>query len=125
MPDPQLLAAAGNGPLADLPPSARDQVLRACTVFRADAGQRFYQPGRLVGMHLVLSGLVRVAMSSREGRQLTIRYARTGDILGAPIVVSQAGVPVSVQAVTDVTIARTPADLLWTIVTSVTSEPVS
>lgn len=113
--DPDLLAASRSGPLADLPPAALNQVLRACVVFRAAAGERVYEPGRMVGVHIVVTGMVRVAMSSTEGRQLTIRYARSGEILGAPIVIAQAGVPVSVQAVTSVKLARTPPELMWTL----------
>lgn len=115
MPDPDLLAAARCGPLADLPPEALDRVLAACVVFAADAGERIYQPGQLVGMHVMLTGMVRVAMSSVDGRQLTIRYAREGEVLGAPIVVAQSGIPVSVQAVTSVKLARTPPELVWTL----------
>jgi CRP/FNR family cyclic AMP-dependent transcriptional regulator len=115
VPDPDPLSAARCGRLGELPLAALDQVLAACVVFSADAGERIYQPGQTVGMHVVLTGMVRVAMSSVEGRQLTIRYARAGDVLGAPIVVAHAGVPVTVQAVTDVTLARTPPELLWTL----------
>jgi CRP/FNR family cyclic AMP-dependent transcriptional regulator len=115
VPNPDPLAAARRGPLGELPPVALDQVLATCHVFSVSAGGRVYEPGQVVGMHVVLTGMVRVAMSSVEGRQLTIRYARDGEVLGVPIVVARAGVPVSVQAVTDVTLARTPPELLWSL----------
>jgi CRP/FNR family transcriptional regulator len=113
MSDPDLLAAVRGGPLGDLPPAVLDEVLAGSIVFSAAAGDRIYEPGQLVGMHVVIRGMARVAMSSVDGRQLTIRYVRDGEILGAPIVVGQTGVPVSVQAVTDVELARTPPGLLW------------
>ncbi len=115
MPDSDLLRTARTGPLAELPPPVVEHIVRAASIFRAKAGERIYHPGAHAGMHVVITGLVRVAMSSTEGRQVTIRYARSGEILGAPIVVSREGVPVSVQAVTNAKLARTPPNLLWTL----------
>jgi CRP/FNR family transcriptional regulator, cyclic AMP receptor protein len=111
MRDPELMAAVEGGPLGDLPVPAVERLLGRATLIRASAGTMLYHPGDPVGLHLVVGGLVRVAMTSPEGRQVTIRYARRGEVLGAPIVVS-GSVPVTAQAVTDVTVARTPPDLL-------------
>ena len=36
---------------------------------------------------LVVAGLVRVYMNSPEGRQVTVRYARAGDVLGIAVLV--------------------------------------
>jgi CRP-like cAMP-binding protein len=47
---------------------------------------------------LILDGLVRVYRTSRSGREVTIRYARRGDILGLPSVVAQVS-PAAAQAV--------------------------
>ena len=111
MRDPQLMAAVEAGPLGDLPVPVVDRLLGQGTLIRASAGTTLYHPGDPVGLHLVVGGLVRVAMTSPEGRQITVRYARRGEVLGAPIVVSGT-VPVTAQAVTDVSVARTPPDLL-------------
>lgn len=111
MPDPELMAAVEAGPLGDLPVPVVERILAQVTLVRAGAGTLLYQPGDSVGMHVVVSGLVRIVMTSPEGRHVTIRYARDGEVLGAPIVVAGA-VPVTAQAVTDVTIARTPPDLM-------------
>ena len=111
MRDAELMAAVEAGPLGELPVPVADRLLAQVTLIRASAGTTLYHPGDPVGMHLVVGGLVRVAMTSLEGRQVTIRYARHGEVLGAPIVVS-GSVPVTAHAVTDVVVARTPPDLL-------------
>jgi CRP-like cAMP-binding protein len=36
---------------------------------------------------LVVQGLIRVYMTSSEGRQVTVRYARSGDVLGIAVLV--------------------------------------
>jgi CRP/FNR family transcriptional regulator, cyclic AMP receptor protein len=52
---------------------------------------------------VIVAGLVRVFLTSPEGRQLTVRYARPGAVLGAPTAVG-GPVDVSVQALTDTTV---------------------
>ncbi|MGH3783988.1 MAG: cyclic nucleotide-binding domain-containing protein [Pseudonocardiaceae bacterium] len=46
---------------------------------------------------LVVHGLIRVYMTSPEGRQVTVRYARDSDVLGIALIV---GGPISVGAQT-------------------------
>ena len=67
---------------------------------RADypAGTTVYQPGSEPRAALVVRGLLRVFLASLEGRQVTVRYARPGDVLGIAVLVGgPAGV--GVQAV--------------------------
>nr|WP_269091052.1 Crp/Fnr family transcriptional regulator [Actinopolymorpha cephalotaxi] len=81
------------------------------TVIRAAAGNVLYRPGESAGLHLVVEGLLRVSMVSEEGRQVTVRYARRGDLLGLPVVVSGAA-PVYAYAVTNaVAVATRPGVL--------------
>lgn len=67
---------------------------------RADypSGTTVYRPGSSPQVVLVVQGLVRVYLASVEGRQVTVRYARPGDVLGIAVLV---GGPanVGVQAV--------------------------
>jgi CRP/FNR family transcriptional regulator, cyclic AMP receptor protein len=67
---------------------------------RADypAGTTVYLAGSDPRAALVVHGLVRVYLASVEGRQITVRYARPGDVLGIAVLV---GGPAStgVQAV--------------------------
>jgi CRP/FNR family transcriptional regulator len=59
---------------------------------RADypAGTTVYQPGSDPRAALVVRGLIRVYLSS-PGRQVTVRYARPGDVLGIAVLVGGPG----------------------------------
>jgi CRP/FNR family cyclic AMP-dependent transcriptional regulator len=56
---------------------------------RADypAGTTVYRAGDDPRAALVVRGLIRVFLSSPEGRQVTVRYARPGDVLGIAVLV--------------------------------------
>lgn len=56
---------------------------------RADypAGTTVYQSGSEPRAALVVRGLLRVFLASLEGRQVTVRYARPGDVLGIAVLV--------------------------------------
>jgi CRP/FNR family cyclic AMP-dependent transcriptional regulator len=104
-------SAAAEGPLSKLPPEVLTRLLDGHTMIQAAAGNVLYRPGESVGLHLVVEGLVRVSMVSEEGRQVTVRYARRGDLLGLPVIVTGAA-PVYAQAVTKaVAVATRPGVL--------------
>ena len=81
--------------LAELPTELADR-LRA-EGERADypAGTTVYRAGSDPRAALVVRGLIRVYLSSPGGRQVTVRYARPGDVLGIAVLV---GGPASVGA---------------------------
>ena len=56
---------------------------------RADypAGTTIYRAGSDPRTMLVVRGLIRVYMTSPEGRQVTVRYARANDVLGIAVLV--------------------------------------
>jgi CRP/FNR family transcriptional regulator, cyclic AMP receptor protein len=64
---------------------------------RADypAGTTIYRAGSAPRAMLVVRGLIRVYMTSPEGRQVTVRYARAADVLGIAVLV---GGPANVNA---------------------------
>jgi CRP/FNR family transcriptional regulator, cyclic AMP receptor protein len=64
---------------------------------RADypAGTTIYRAGADPMTMLVVRGLIRVYMTSPEGRQVTVRYARAADVLGIAVLV---GGPANVSA---------------------------
>jgi len=105
-------AAAAAGPLARLPAEVLTRLLDGQTVVRVAAGGVLYRHGEAAGLHLAVEGLLRVSMTSEEGRQVTVRYARRGDVLGVPVAVSGSA-PVSVQAVTDAVAVSTRQGMLW------------
>lgn len=98
MPDREVDDALARSFLADLPPELAAR-LRA-EGERADypAGTTVYRPKSGPQAVLVVGGLLRVYLMSAEGRQVTVRYARPGDVLGIAVLV---GGPAStgVQAV--------------------------
>jgi CRP/FNR family transcriptional regulator, cyclic AMP receptor protein len=51
------------------------------------AGTTVYRAGDDPRAALVVRGLIRVFLSSPEGRQVTVRYARPGDVLGIAVLV--------------------------------------
>jgi CRP/FNR family cyclic AMP-dependent transcriptional regulator len=71
--------------LADLPPELagrlRDEDERA----DYPAGTTVYRAGSGPQAALVVGGLLRVYLMSVEGRQVTVRYARPGDVLGIAV----------------------------------------
>jgi CRP/FNR family transcriptional regulator, cyclic AMP receptor protein len=73
--------------LADLPAELAGR-LRA-EGERADypPGTTVYRAGDVPQAALVVRGLIRVYLSSSEGREVTVRYARPGDVLGIAVLV--------------------------------------
>jgi CRP/FNR family transcriptional regulator len=51
------------------------------------AGTTVYRAGEQPRASLVVRGLIRVYLSSPGGRQVTVRYARPGDVLGIAVLV--------------------------------------
>lgn len=89
--------------LARLPRTALLELLKGATTEEVPAGVLTYRPGAVdPRAALVIKGLFRVYYESSDGRQVTIRYARPGDVLG---IVTAAGgpAPVHTQALTDST----------------------
>jgi CRP/FNR family cyclic AMP-dependent transcriptional regulator len=81
---------------------------------RADypAGTTVYRAGSDPRAVLVVQGLIRVYLSSPGGRQVTVRYARPGDVLGIAVLVGgPAGT--SVQTLTEA--ARRDPQVSWAI----------
>jgi CRP/FNR family cyclic AMP-dependent transcriptional regulator len=62
------------------------------------AGHTVYAEADAEGLAVVLQGLLRVYMHASDGRQVTVRYVRTGDLLGVPALIGGPA-PVFVQAV--------------------------
>jgi CRP-like cAMP-binding protein len=60
---------------------------------------------------LVVGGLLRVSMSFPEGRQVTIRYARPGDVLGIAVLVGGPA-DVGVQTLAESGLFRVDAAML-------------
>jgi CRP/FNR family transcriptional regulator, cyclic AMP receptor protein len=75
------------------------------------AGSMIYREGAAPRAVLVLRGLLRVFMTSPDGRQVTVRYAREADVLGIAVIVG-GPVNVAVQNITDSSLFSIDARML-------------
>lgn len=87
-------------PLSELPPKIIEQLLadanridvpRYATIYNSD------EPPRCA---LVVSGIIRMYMLSPDGRQVTVRYARSGELIGLASIIGGPP-PVSTQVLTN------------------------
>ena len=97
MPDPDVAAAMAGSFLATLPAELVRGLLAGGDRTDLPAGTTVYREGASPRTWLVVRGLLRVYMSSPEGRQVTVRYARECDVLGIAVLV---GGPADVGAQT-------------------------
>lgn len=64
-------------------------------------------------LEVVVSGLVRVYVAAPEGRTMTVRYCRPGDLIGVvSLFASPLSLPVTIQAVTDTDVLAFRASLV-------------
>lgn len=97
MADPGVAEAMARSLLGKLPPELVDELLAEGERTNYPAGTTIYRQGDAPRAVLVIEGLLRVYMTSAEGRQVTVRYARDADVLGVAVLV---GGPVNVTLVT-------------------------
>lgn len=70
--------------------------------------------GQSPHLELVLSGLVRIQVAAPDGRALTVRYCRRGELLGAATLYAEVVWPFSIEALTDAELIRLdPSRVLW------------
>ena len=88
--------------LSGLPPALRAQVLADALPVDLPAGAIIYRDEDAPRVVLVITGLVRVVLSAPDSRtDVTIRYARAGDLSVGVLAVVGGPAPVSVRLVTD------------------------
>jgi CRP/FNR family transcriptional regulator, cyclic AMP receptor protein len=98
-PDPAQRAIAASL-LAGLPAPLRARVLTGALPVDLPAGGAIYRDEEDPRCFLIVAGLVRIVLSAPDGRTLTIRYARAGELLGVPTIIG-GPVPVSGELVTN------------------------
>lgn len=99
------------GFLADLAPSTRARLLADAILIDVPAGALVYRDNERPRVILVIRGLLRVFLRSTDGREVTARYIRAGEIAGLPLVVGGPG-PESIQAMTRAHLAALRVDQL-------------
>jgi CRP/FNR family transcriptional regulator, cyclic AMP receptor protein len=111
MADREVEDALAHSFLARLPPEVRDGLHAEGERADYPAGTTVYQAGSDPRAALVVRGLLRVFLTSAEGRQVTVRYARPGDVLGIAVLVGGPA-STSVQAVEASSVFRISARTL-------------
>ena len=77
----------------------------------ADAGELLYTPSTAPRLLAILEGVARVFIWTAAGRQVTLRYARPGDLVGLPAALGPTS-QTSAVAVTDTVVALLSVDRL-------------
>ncbi|HKE83927.1 MAG TPA: Crp/Fnr family transcriptional regulator [Vicinamibacterales bacterium] len=95
-----VVALLRNGPLAALPRETVERLATDGTEREVAEGVTVYTEAETERFAVVLNGLIRVYMNTSDGREVTVRYVRTGELLGAPALIAGPA-PVFVQAVTN------------------------
>ncbi len=101
--DQRVEAAVSRSLFGTLPSETLARLLADAIQLDVPAGSILYRDEGPPRTGLVVAGLVRIYLTSVEGRQVTVRYAREGDTVGVPMAVG-GPVAVSAQAVADSTL---------------------
>jgi CRP/FNR family transcriptional regulator, cyclic AMP receptor protein len=83
---------------ASLPVRTIESLTEGGKVSDFPAGFTVYSEADAEGLAVILHGLNRVYMHASDGRQITVRYVRKGDLLGVPALIGGPA-PVFVQAI--------------------------
>jgi CRP/FNR family transcriptional regulator, cyclic AMP receptor protein len=105
------LEGSQGGFLSALPEEAAKSLLAGSITISVPAGALVYREEEIPRVIVVIDGLLRVFLRSADGRQVTVRYARSGDVAGLALVLGGPG-PMSVQAMTSATVAALRVDTL-------------
>ncbi len=105
------------GFLFALPREAAERLLSEAIRINVPAGALIYRDGEPPRLIVVVKGLVRVFLSSTEGRQVTVRYARSGDVVGLALVIGGPA-PESIQAMTSALVVALRAGTLRALLAS-------
>jgi CRP/FNR family transcriptional regulator len=111
--DPEVVAAMARSCLGGLPAELVSELLTVGERIDIPAGSTIYRQGDSPRTLLVVRGLLRVYMTSPEGRQVTVRYARASDVLGIAVLIGGPA-DVSVQALAESCLFRIDARVLTT-----------
>ena len=87
------------GPWSSVPADTIASLASRGRIVEFPAGHTVYAEADAERLAVVLLGLLRVYMHAGDGRQVTVRYVRAGDLLGVPALIAGPA-PVFVQTVT-------------------------
>jgi CRP/FNR family transcriptional regulator, cyclic AMP receptor protein len=99
------------GFLATLPETAAVRLLADAVRIDVPAGGTVYRDEERGRVIVVLRGLLRTYLSSVDGRQVTIRYTRSGEVVGLALVLGGPA-PITIQAMTSASVVALRIDVL-------------
>lgn len=99
------------GFLFDLPPAQADRLLSDSIRIDVPAGGVVYREGDAARCFVVVRGLLRSFISSRDGRQVTFRYGKPGAVMELASVIGEP-LPLTVQAMTPSSVVAIRVDFL-------------
>lgn len=97
--------------IATLSVDTRQRLTAGAILLDIPAGAVLYRDDDAPRFGLVVGGLVRIFLTSAEGRQITVRYVRPDGIIGAPTAIG-GPVDVSAQALTETALLTLDVDAL-------------
>jgi CRP/FNR family transcriptional regulator len=103
--------------LTALPKDAAERLLTGAIRITVPAGALVYRDQETPRVFVVIDGLLRLFLRSADGRQVTVRYVRSGEVIGLPLVLGGPG-PMSVQAMTSASVAALRVDTLRSMLAS-------
>ena len=109
--DELALVGLEGGFLFALPRVAAERLLAEAILINLPAGSLVYRDEERPRLIVVVKGLLRVFLTSADGRQVTVRYARSGDVAGLALVVGGPA-PESIQAMTSALVLALRVDTL-------------
>ena len=93
---------------AAIPSGTIESLIAGGRVVDFPSGGTVYTEADAERLAVMMHGLLRVYMHAGDGRQVTVRYVRAGDLLGAPALIGGPA-PVFVQAVRQVAATTGPS----------------
>ncbi|HEX5014231.1 MAG TPA: Crp/Fnr family transcriptional regulator [Candidatus Limnocylindrales bacterium] len=117
-PGDAIAAAFAASNFRDVSGTVRSRILKRSRVASLGAGSTLHAEGETrPHFELVLSGLIRVFVGAPDGRTLTVRYCRTGAIIGAASVFGRGFMlPATIQALVDSEVLVLSPDVVQAVV---------
>ena len=109
--DELALSGLEGGFLVALPREAAERLLGEAIRINLPGGALVYRDEESPRLIIVVNGLLRVFLTSVDGRQVTVRYARSGDVAGLALVIGGPA-PESIQAMTSALVLALRVDTL-------------
>ncbi len=114
---PHPAEAIPEGFLTTLPVDATERLLQDAIRIDVPTGGIVYGYDERPRGIVVLTGLLRVFMRSADGRQVTVRYARDGDVVGLALILG-GPIPISIEALTPASVVGLRIDVLRSLLES-------